>query len=51
MSYLVLRGGWCDIVLSVHAPNEDKSNDSKDSLCEELEQAFEHFPKYCVKFC
>jgi hypothetical protein len=29
---------WCDVVLNVHATNEDKRNDSKDSFYEELEQ-------------
>jgi len=33
----------------VHAPTEAKSDDSKDSFCEELEQGFEHFPKYHTK--
>jgi hypothetical protein len=28
----------------VHAPSEDKSEDSKDSFYEELEQVFNHFP-------
>jgi hypothetical protein len=40
MSYIfvVLRGGWCSvIVLNVHTPNEEKG-DSKDSFYEELEQ-------------
>jgi hypothetical protein len=33
MSYIVLRGRWCDIsVLNVHAPSEKKSDDSKDSF-------------------
>jgi len=32
--------------LSVHAPNEEKSDDSNDSFCEELEEVFCHFPKY-----
>jgi len=36
MSYIVLRGRWCNIiVLNVHAPNEDKSDDSKNSFYEE----------------
>jgi len=36
MSYIVLRGHWCSIiVLNVHAPSEDKSDDSKDSFNEE----------------
>ena len=35
MSHMALRGGWCTIVLlNVHAPSEDKSDDSKDSLYE-----------------
>ena len=33
VSYIFLRGRWCNtIVLNVHAPGEDKSNDSKDSF-------------------
>jgi len=43
MSYTVLRGHWCIIVLDVHAPSEEKSDDSKDSFYEELEQIFSHF--------
>ena len=39
MSYIVLRDRWCNIiVLNVHAPSEEKNDDSKDSFCEELEQ-------------
>jgi hypothetical protein len=31
VSYIVLRGRWCNtIVLNVHAPSEEKSNESKD---------------------
>jgi hypothetical protein len=30
----------------VHAPDEEKSNDSKDNFCE---QVFDHFPKYHMK--
>jgi len=40
VSYTVLRGRWCNIVLNVHAPSEEKSDESKDSFCEELEQVF-----------
>jgi len=29
----------------MHAPNEDKSDDSKDGFYEELEQVFDHFSK------
>jgi len=33
----------------VHAPSEEKSDDSKDSFYEELEQVFDHFRKYHTK--
>ena len=37
VSYIVLRVRWCNIiVLNVHVPNEEKSDDSKDSIYEEL---------------
>ena len=50
VSYIVLRGRWCNIiVLNVHAPSEDKNDDSKDSFCEEPEQVFDHFPEYHMK--
>ena len=50
MPYIVLRGRWCNIiVLNVHAPSGEKSDDSKDSFYEELEQDFDHFPKYHMK--
>jgi hypothetical protein len=46
ISYIVLRGCWCNvIVLNACAPNEEKSDDSKDSFHVELEQVFYHFPK------
>ena len=31
------------------APTEEKSDDSKDSFYEELEQVFDHFPTYYTK--
>jgi hypothetical protein len=50
MSYIVLRGRWCNIiVLNAHAPTEEKSDDSMDSFYEELEQVLDHFPKYLMK--
>ena len=49
MSYTVLRGRWCNIVLNVHAAIEEKSDDSKDSFYGELEQVFDNFPKYHMK--
>ena len=45
-----MRGGWCNIiVLNVHASSEEKSDVSKDSFYEELEQVFGHLPKYHMK--
>jgi len=32
VSYIVLRGRWCNIVLNVHAQSEENSDDSKDSF-------------------
>jgi hypothetical protein len=50
VSYIVLRDRWCNIiVLNVHAPSEEKSDESKDSFYEELGQVFYHFPKCHMK--
>jgi hypothetical protein len=50
MSYIILRGRWCYIiVLNVHAPTEDKTDDVKDSFYEELERVFDKFPNYHMK--
>jgi exonuclease III len=51
MSYILLRGRWCHIiVLNVHAPTEDKNDDVKDSFYDELERVFDtRFPKYHMK--
>jgi hypothetical protein len=50
MSYILLRGRWCHIiVLNVHAPTEDKTDEVKDSFCKELERVFDKFPKYHLK--
>jgi exonuclease III len=50
MSYVILRGRWCHIiVLNVHAPTEDNTDDVKDSFYEELERVFHKFPKYHMK--
>jgi hypothetical protein len=40
---------WYDIILNVHVTTEDKSDDRKDSFCEELECVFDKCPKYYVK--
>jgi len=43
MSHIVLRGPWCNIiVLNVHTPSEEKSDDSKNSSGEELDQVSQH---------
>jgi hypothetical protein len=50
MSYIILRGRWCYIiVLNVYAPTEDKIDDIKDRICEELEQVFDKFRKHPIK--
>jgi len=53
MSYIVMRGRWyIIIVLNVRAPSEEKSDDSKDSFYEELEQVFFIiFPSTIRNFC
>ena len=51
MSYIELRGHSCNIiVLNVRAPNEEKSGDSEESFSQELEQVFNHFLKYHIKY-
>jgi hypothetical protein len=48
-SYIILKGSWCHIiVLNVHAPTEDKTDDVKDSFYEELERVFDKFSKYHI---
>jgi hypothetical protein len=50
MSYIILRGRWYHIIiLNVHAPTDDKTDDVKDSFYEELECVFDKFPKYHTK--
>jgi hypothetical protein len=50
MSYIVLRGRWCNIIVSnVHPPSEEKSDDLKDRFYKELGQIFNHIPKYRMK--
>ena len=47
MSYVVLRGRWCNIIfLNVHSPSKAKSDDLRDSFYEDLDQVFVHFTKY-----
>jgi hypothetical protein len=47
MSYIILRGHWCNIIVrNVHAPCEDNSDDVKDNFYEELACLFDQFPRY-----
>jgi hypothetical protein len=42
MSHIIVRGRWCHIiVLNIHAPTEDKTDDVKDSFYGELERVFD----------
>jgi hypothetical protein len=46
MSYIILRGRWCHIiVLEVHVATEDKIDDVKDSFYNNLECVLDKFPK------
>jgi hypothetical protein len=50
MSYITLRSSRYDnIVPNKHAPTEDKANDTKHRLCEELERVFHQLSKYHMK--
>jgi hypothetical protein len=48
MSYLILRGCCCDIIVLI-SPPKDKIDDVKDSFYKELERVFDKFPKYHMK--
>jgi hypothetical protein len=42
MSYIILRGRWCNIiVLNVHAPCDYKIDNVKDSFYKELRRVFD----------
>jgi len=50
LSYIVLNGRWLHIiVVNVHAPSAEKSEEVKDSFYKVLEEVFDHFPKYYTK--
>jgi len=41
VSYTVVRGRWCNItVLNVHAPSEQKGDDSKDNFFRNYSRVF-----------
>jgi hypothetical protein len=48
MSYIILKGCWCDVVMNVHASTEDKIDNINDKFYE-LERVFVKFPKYHMK--
>jgi hypothetical protein len=51
MSYIILKGRWCDIIVpNVHEPTEDNIDDMKDSFYNKPERVFDKFPKYHMKF-
>jgi hypothetical protein len=45
MSYIILRGRWCHIVLNVHVPTEDNIHDVKVIFYEKLEHVFDKYSK------
>ena len=50
MSYIILRGRWCNIiVLKAHAPTKGKGDYPKERFYGKLEWGFHHFPKYHTK--
>jgi exonuclease III len=50
MSYIILRGCWCDfILLNVLDPTEDKIVYMKGRFYKELEHVFHKYPKYHMK--
>jgi hypothetical protein len=49
MSCVTLSGHWCDIVLNAHAPADNKTDNTKDSLYEILECVFNICPTYKMK--
>ncbi|KAJ4425580.1 hypothetical protein ANN_27775 [Periplaneta americana] len=50
LSYLVLKGRWCDIiVINAYAPTVEKDDHIKDSFYGELEHTFDQFPRYHMK--
>ncbi|KAJ4445861.1 hypothetical protein ANN_12546 [Periplaneta americana] len=50
LSYLVLKGRWCDIVVkNAHAHTEEKDDHMKNSFYEKLEHSLDHLPRYHMK--
>jgi hypothetical protein len=50
MSYIILKGHWCDIiVLNVHAPTEDESDHMNNSFYKEPVYVFDQYMKHHMK--
>jgi hypothetical protein len=49
MLFIILRHCWCVIFFKAYGPVGDKSDDSNDTFCEELQQVFDQFPTYHMK--
>jgi 5-methylcytosine-specific restriction endonuclease McrBC regulatory subunit McrC len=50
MPYIIVRGHWCGIIiLNVHAPSENKSDNEKDSFYEGMEHVYDQFLQYYMK--
>jgi hypothetical protein len=49
LSHSFERSQCIIIILNVHAPTQEKSNNSKDNFYEELEQVFNHFFFFIIK--
>jgi hypothetical protein len=43
MAYVTLGGRWCDTVMNDHTPSDYKTDDLKDSFCEEFNIIFSNF--------
>jgi hypothetical protein len=49
MPFIIPRCCWCNIVLNLDAPTEDKTDNTKNSFYEELEHVFTQFLKYHIQ--
>jgi exonuclease III len=49
ISYIILRGHWCNIIRICMPHVKIRGNHVKDSFCEELGHVFDEFPRYNMK--
>jgi hypothetical protein len=45
MLHITLWGNWCDTILNVHTPPDNKTENMEVRFCEELEGVFDKYPK------